>query len=390
MDYYLVAFASLLFLGVLASVISDRFGVPALLLFLAVGMLAGSEGPGGIYFDDASIAQLVGILALAFILFSGGLDTDWAATRPVLKDGFVLSTFGVGITAGVIGAFCRTFLGLSWIEGLLLGAIVSSTDAAAVFSMLRAKSLHLKGDLKPLLEFESGSNDPMAVFLTVGFVSLLTQPNASPVSLAFSFVLQMLLGCVGGFLMGHGILFLVNKLRLGYDGLYPVLTFSLVLLTYGLTNSVGGNGFLAVYLAGIIVGNHEFVRKRTLISFHDGLAWIMQIAMFVALGLLVFPSHLVPVIGTGLLVASCLIFVARPASVFLCLALSSWNWREKAFISWVGLRGAVPIILATYPLLAGVERADFIFNAVFFVVLSSVVLQGTLLPFIARWLRVES
>jgi cell volume regulation protein A len=390
MDHYLVALASLLLVGVLSSLVSDRFGVPALLLFLIVGMAAGSEGPGGIYFDDASVAQLVGVLALAFILFSGGLDTDWEATRPVLRDGFVLATVGVSATALIVGTFARLLLGFPWVECLLLGAIVSSTDAAAVFSVLRAKSLHLKGNLKPLLEFESGSNDPMAVFLTVGFVGLLTQPQSSPLGLLASFALQMVIGCVGGYVMGAGTVFLINRLRLAYDGLYPVLTFSLVLLTYAVVNLLGGNGFLAVYLSGIVIGNRKFPRKRLLLSFHDGLAWMMQIAMFVTLGLLVFPSHLVPVVGTGLLIAGCLIFVARPVSVFLCLAMSRWSVRERAFISWVGLRGAVPVILATYPLLAGVERAEFIFNAVFFVVLTSSVLQGTTLPFVARRLGVEA
>lgn len=389
MDYLLVGFAGLLLLGVLTSVISDRFGVPALLLFLAVGMLAGSDGPGGIHFDNASVAQLIGILALVFILFSGGLDTDWQVTRPIAREALLLATFGVVITAGIVGIFVKYLLGFTWKESLLLGAIVSSTDAAAVFSVLRAKSLRLKGNLKPLLEFESGSNDPMAVFLTVGLISLIQQPDASPWSLFGSFFLQMLLGSIGGYLMGRGILFLVNRLRLGYDGLYPVLTFSLVLLTYGVANSIGGNGFLAVYIAGIVVGNHKFLRKRILHSFHDGLAWMMQISMFVTLGLLVFPSQLLPVMGTGLLIAASLIFIARPLSVFLVLMLSRSNFREKTFISWVGLRGAVPIILATYPLLAGVEKSEFIFNAVFFVVLTSVILQGATLPFVARRLGVE-
>jgi cell volume regulation protein A len=390
MDYYLVAFAALLFAGVLTSIVFDRFGVPALLLFLAIGMLAGSDGPGGFHFDDASLAQLVGVLALIYILFAGGLTTEWAATRPVLKEGVLLATGGVLVTATIVGAFVKYLLDFSWVEGLLLGAIISSTDAAAVFSVLRAKSLHLKGHLKPLLEFESGSNDPMAVFLTVGFIGLLTAPEARPAGMLFAFVLQMLLGAVGGYLMGQVMIFFVRRLRLGHDGLYPVLTLSLVLLTYGVLDLVGGNGFLAVYVAGIVIGNRKFVHKQMLLSFHDGLAWLMQIAMFVTLGLLVFPSRVVPVMGLGVLIAACLIFVARPFSVFLLTAFSGWSLREKAFVSWVGLRGAVPIILATYPLLAGVERAQFMFNVVFFVVITSVVLQGTTLPLVAKWLRVDA
>lgn len=391
MDYYLVAFATLLFLGVLVSVVSDKVGVPALLFFLAVGMFAGSDGPGGIHFDDTSIAQLVGVLALVYILFAGGLSTEWTSTRPVLKEGVILATFGVLLTAGIVGAFVKYLLvEFSWAESFLLGAIISSTDAAAVFSVLRAKSLHLKGNLKPLLEFESGSNDPMAVFLTVGLIGLLTQPESSPWGLVFAFILQMAIGLIGGYLMGRVTVHLINRLRLGYDGLYPVLTLSLVLLTYSIVNLLGGNGFLAVYLGGIVIGNQRFLRKRALLSFHEGLAWMMQIAMFVTLGLLVFPSNLVPVMGYGLLIAACLIFVARPISVFLLTAFSGWNLQEKTFISWVGLRGAVPIILATYPLLAGVEQARFIFNTVFFVVLTSVILQGTTLPIVAKWLRVDA
>lgn len=246
-EYVLLAISLLLLLSVIASKISDRIAIPALLLFLAIGMLAGSDGPGGIYFDNALTAQFVGVIALAFILFSGGLDTDFSSVRPVLKYGLILSTLGVFITALVVGVFAKLLLGFSLVEGLLLGAIVSSTDAAAVFSILRSKNVHLKGQLKPLLELESGSNDPMAVFLTIGLVQLLTQPGASFGKLLLSFALQMPLGAVAGYLMGKGTLFLINRLKLGYEGLYPVLTLSLVVLTYSLTSVIGGNGFLAVY-----------------------------------------------------------------------------------------------------------------------------------------------
>lgn len=389
-EYILLAFAFLLLLSVLASKISDRFGIPALLLFLAIGMLAGSDGPGGIYFDDAAIAQSVGIIALALILFSGGLDTDVGSVRPVLKYGLTLSTLGVFITAVIVGFFAKMLLGFSLLEGLLLGAIVSSTDAAAVFSILRSRNVSLKEPLKPLLELESGSNDPMAVFLTIGLIQLLTQPGASFANLILAFALQMSLGAVAGYMMGKVSLFLINRLKLGYEGLYPVLTLSLVVLTYGLTAVIGGNGFLAVYLAGIIVGNQDFIHKRSLLRFHDGLAWLMQIAMFLTLGLLVFPSRLVPVMGLGMLIAACLIFIARPASIFIGLLPAALGLREKIFISWVGLRGAVPIVLATYPLLAKVPQAELMFNIVFFVVLTSVLLQGTSIPLLARWLRVDA
>jgi len=383
-EYILIGVSILLLISVLVSKISDRFGVPVLLLFLILGMLAGSDGPGGIYFDDPALARSIGVIALILILFSGGMDTDWNSIRPVIKEGLLLSTLGVLLTALTVGFFARALLGWSLVEGLLLGSIVSSTDAAAVFSVLRSKSIGLKGQLKPLLELESGSNDPMAIFLTVGLIQLITQPGLSPLNLIGFFVLQMLIGAVLGYCMGRVMVFLINRLKLGYEGLYPVLTLSLVLLTFGLTNAIGGNGFLA----GIILARHDFIHKRSLVRFHDGLAWLMQIAMFLSLGLLVFPSRLVPVAGIGLLIAGWLIFIARPVSVFVSLLPSALNWREKAFISWVGLRGAVPIILAIFPLLAGIPEAHVIFNVIFFVVLASVLLQGTSIPLVTRWLKV--
>jgi len=386
----LVAAAVLLFLSVLVSKISDRFGVPALLLFLLVGMLAGSEGPGGIYFDDPSLAQFIGVVALVQILFAGGLDTEWEQVRPVLKEGLILATAGVLITAVVTGLFATVLLGFPVWEGLLLGAIVSSTDAAAVFSVLRSKGVSLKGQLQPLLELESGSNDPMAIFLTVGFIQVITQPDASPLSLIWLFVLQMAAGGVVGYLMGRIMLFLINRLKLGYEGLYPVLILALAFLTFGLTDLIGGSGFLAVYLAGLVLGHYDFIHKRSLVRFNDGLAWVMQIAMFLTLGLLVFPSELVPVAGVSLLVAGCLMLVARPLGTFAGLMFSSFGWRAKTFVSWVGLRGAVPIILATFPLLNRIPEADLIFNVIFFVVLTSVLLQGTSIALVARWLGLDA
>jgi len=388
-DYILIGIALVLVLSVFASKVAERFGIPALLLFLALGMLLGSEGPGGIYFDDPALAQFVGVVALTLILFSGGLYTDWNGIRPVLWQGTILSTLGVFLTALVMSIFAKALLGFSFLEGLLLGSIVSSTDAAAVFAILRSKGLGLKGRLRQLLELESGSNDPMAVFLTIVAIQLIIQEITSPSSLLFFFVRQMVLGAAFGYGMGRGIVFLVNRLRLGYDGLYPVLTLSLVLLTYGLADFLGGNGFLAVYLAGIIVGNRDFIHKRSLLHFHDGLAWLMQITMFLTLGLLVFPSRLAPIAGIGLLLAGCLMFAARPLGVFLCLLPFRLGWRENTFTSWVGLRGAVPIILATYPYLAKLPQADLIFNIIFFVVLTSVLFQGTSVPLAAKWLQVD-
>ncbi len=389
-EYILLGIAMLLLVSIFASKASGRFGVPALVLFLSVGMLAGSEGPGGIYFDNAQIAQFLGVIALVYILFAGGLDTNWKSVRPVIGRAVTLATFGVAITAGLVGVFAAYALGFSLIEGLLLGAIVSSTDAAAVFAVLRSRSVGLKGELKPLLELESGSNDPMAVFLTIGLTGLLMNPDSSIISLIPDFFQQMILGSLFGYGFGRGMQFVLNRARLEYEGLYPVLTLALVALAYGATDAVGGNGFLAVYIAGLVLGNNDFIHKQSLMRFHDGIGWLMQIAMFLTLGLLVFPSNLVPVIGTGLIVALFLMLVARPVSVFLTLARTNMTWREKSMISWVGLRGAVPIILATFPLMAGVAQAEMIFNLVFFIVLTSVLLQGTTLPLAARLFGVDA
>jgi len=389
-EYMLLGVAVLLLLSIVASKASGRLGVPSLLIFLGVGVLAGSEGVGRIPFDDPFVAQFLGVVALVFILFAGGLDTAWESVRSVVSRALALSTLGVVVTAALVGAFGAGVLGFSLLEGLLLGAIVSSTDAAAVFAVLRARSVGLKGDIKPLLELESGSNDPTAVFLTVALTGLLVNQNSSIVALVPAFVQQMALGALFGYGLGQATVFVINRVKLEYEGLYPVFTLALVVFIYSATASLGGNGFLAVYIAGLVLGNKDFIHKQSLVRFHDGLAWLMQIAMFLTLGLLVFPSRLVPVAGVGLLVALFLMFVARPVSVFLTLAFASGGWREKAMISWVGLRGAVPIILATFPLLAGVPQADTIFNLVFFIVLTSVLLQGTTLALVARWLGVDA
>ncbi len=382
--------AILLLLGVLASKASARLGVPALVMFLLIGMFAGSEGPGGVEFDYPRLAQSVGVVALIFILFAGGFDTDWASVRPILWQGVALSTLGVGLTAGLVAWFSVRVLNFSVLEGLLLGSIVSSTDAAAVFAVLRSRNVSLKPHMKSLLEFESGSNDPMAVFLTVGFISLLTNKNASLIDLLPMFALQMPIGMALGWVMGKVSVLVINRLHLEYDGLYPVLSLSLVLLTYGLADALGGNGFLAIYLAGLVMGHSRFVHKGSLMRFHDGLAWLMQIAMFLALGLQVFPSRIIPIIGIGLLVSLFLMLIARPLSVFITLAFTRMTVQEKTLISWVGLRGAVPIILGMFPILAAVPQADMIFNVVFFIVVTSVLLQGTSLPMVARWLGLDA
>jgi cell volume regulation protein A len=380
----LVGIALLILISIIANKFAERLGVPALLIFLVVGMLAGSEGPGGIPFDDPAVAQVIGIIALAYILFSGGLDTRWEQIKPVLWPGIALSTVGVVLTAVLLGAFAVLVLGFSPLTGLLLGAVVSSTDAAAVFSVLRMGRARLKGNLRPFLEFESGSNDPMAVLLTTGIIGLILTPGSSIFSLVPMFVQQMAVGGLFGYLMGMFIVYLINRIKLESEGLYPVLTLSLVLLTYGLTTLIGGNGYIAVYIAGLVMGNSAFVYRKSLVQFHDGIAWLMQIVMFLALGLLVFPSQLVAAVVPGLLAALFLILVARPVAVLLTLLPWKMPMNEKVLVSWVGLRGAVPIILATYPLVESVPGADLIFNMVFFIVIVSALVHGTSIPAVAR------
>ncbi len=389
-DIALVVGSGLLLLGVFASKLSARLGVPALLLFLAVGILAGEDGPGGIAFDNSQLAQALGVVALAFILFAGGLSTRRVEIRPVVGHGAVLATVGVGITATISGLAAAWALDLPIESGLLVGAIISSTDAAAVFAVLRSKNVSLRGRLRPLLELESGSNDPMAVFLTIGFLEMVTKPDSSPLGFVALFVTQMTLGAAAGILAGRGGVWLLNRLRLAEDGLYPVLSLAIVAFTYGITDVVNGSGFLAVYVAGLIMGNRRFIHKNSLVRFHDGIAWVAQIGMFVVLGLLVFPKELPEVALPGLFVAAVLVLVARPVSVVLCLIWFKVPPRELAFISWVGLRGAAPIILATFPLLEGAPDARLIFHAVFFIVLTSVLVQGTTIPWLSRVLHVDA
>lgn len=381
--------AILLILSVAASKFSERFGIPALSLFLLIGMLAGSEGLGGIYFDDPVIAQAIGFFALAVILFSGGLETHWGSIRGVMKESLVLATLGVSLTALILGVAAHYILGVSLLEGLLIGAITSSTDAAAVFALLRASGIRLKEKLSPILELESGSNDPMAVFLTISLIQLIQNPDQPWVNLIGLFFQQMLLGGILGVLFGKLLLYMINRLRLGYEGLYPVLALGIILLTFGAATLIGGSPFLAVYLAGLTLGRSDFLHKRGLIRFYEGLAWLFQIVMFLALGLFVFPSRVISVFVPGMILAIILIFIARPLSVWLCMLPFRLPTRDKNFIAWVGLRGAVPIILATYPRLAGIEQSDLIFNIIFFVVLTSLLIQGTTISTTARLLKVN-
>lgn len=378
----------LLLISILAGKTSYKFGVPTLLLFLGIGMLAGSDGIGGIHFDNPRLAQFIGVVSLNFILFSGGLDTNWKAIKPVIKEGIALSTLGVLLTAVSLGTFVYYVTDFTIYESLLLGSIVSSTDAAAVFSILRSKSLALKNNLRPTLELESGSNDPMAYVLTIAFLTLVINQDQSFLSIIPLFLQQMILGGLAGF--GFGILskLIINKIKLDFEGLYPVLVIALMFITFSATDFVGGNGFLAIYICAVYLGNQDLIHKKTILKMFDGLAWLMQIVLFLTLGLLVFPSQIIPYMGIGLLISLFLIVVARPIGVFISLMFFKMKLRRRFYISWVGLRGAVPIVFATYPLLAGVEKANMMFNIVFFISVTSIIIQGTTLSVVAKWLNV--
>ncbi|SNQ42420.1 potassium/proton antiporter [Cellulophaga lytica] len=378
----------LLFISIIVGKTSYKFGVPTLLLFLVIGMLAGSDGIVGIKFDDPKLAQFIGVVSLNFILFSGGLDTNWNTVKPILKEGIVLSTIGVLLTAVTIGTFVFYITDFTIYESMLLGSIVSSTDAAAVFSILRSKNLALKNNLRPTLELESGSNDPMAYVLTLAFLTLVINQDQSIFSIIPMFIQQMALGAIAGFGFGKLSKYIINKIKLDFEGLYPVLVIALMFITFSATDFVGGNGFLAIYICAVYLGNQDLIHKKTILKMYDGLAWLMQIVLFLTLGLLVFPSKIIPVFGLGILISLFLIIVARPVSVFLSLLFFKMKFRRRFYISWVGLRGAVPIVFATYPLLAGIDKADMMFNIVFFISVSSVIIQGTTLSVMAKWLNV--
>lgn len=386
----IILVASVLFIiAALSSKIAGKLGIPALLIFIIVGIFAGSDGFGNIYFDNYYITQFVGIVALSYILFMGGLSVNLKEIKPVFLDGLSLATIGVFITAFIVGWLGHYFLNLNLYECLLLGSIVSSTDAAAVFSVLRSKDISLKNNLKPLLEFESGSNDPMAVFLTVGMISLITAKIDSFGDLILMFFQQMSLGILLGFLIGKGAAKLINKAKLEYSGLYVVLTIAIVGFAYALPSIIGGNGFMSVYICGLTLAGSRFAHKKILTKFHDAIAWFMQIIMFLMLGLLVFVKEVWKVAPSALLIALILIFIARPISVFIGMVFSKLKLNDKLMISWVGLRGAAPIVLATFPLMANIKHSHEIFNIVFFVVIISVIVQGTTIPIMAKLLKVD-
>lgn len=388
-DKLLLVSGFLILLSITSSKFSARFGVPVLVLFLALGMLAGSEGIGGIAFEDFTLAHGIGTMALALILFDGGLSTPVSSIRTAWKPSLVLATIGVVITSVLTGLAAMVVLRVSMLEGMLLGGIVGSTDAAAVFAILRSGGVRLPTRLASTLEIESGSNDPMAIFLTVGLIGVLTGDMELGPGLFRLFVLQMGVGTLLGLAIGFATVQLMNRIDLDAPGMYPILVSACGMLAYGLAVLLGGSGFLAIYIAGIVIGNSRIVFQRGVLIFHGAAAWLAQIVMFVVLGLLSFPSELAAVAAQGLLIAVILIFIARPAAVALTMLPFGFNRRELVFLSWVGLKGAVPITLATFPLMAGMPIAPLLFNVVFFVVLVSALVQGGTLPVMARRLGLQ-
>lgn len=389
--------AVLLMAGILIQKPGYRFGIPALLLFLVVGMIFGCDGLG-VQFDDVRGAQFVGMVSLSIILFAGGLGTRIKDIKPILAPGIVLSTVGVLLTTAITGIFVWWISGLSWtsihfalLPSMLLAATMSSTDSASVFGILGAQKMNLKHNLRPTLELESGSNDPMAYLITTMLVDVLvTGDSVTVVSLLRIFLVQFVLGALLGFAFGRLGVWMLNRLNLDNRALYPIMAVAICFLTFSLTDTLGGNGYLAIYVTGIVIGNEKVSFRRETITFIDGLSWLCQIVMFLMLGLLVNPLEMWQVAGMALLIGLFMIVVARPISVFLSLIpFKNIPFKGKAFISWVGLRGAVPILFATYPVVAGLEDHYTIFNIVFFITILSLLVQGTTITSMAQYLKLS-
>lgn len=386
----------LFFISILIGKTGSRLGLPVLLLFLIIGMVAGKNGVG-IEFESPATAQFIGVISLSIILFSGGMDTKIEEIRPVVKQGILLATFGVLLTTLFTGGFIYlianwTFPGhIVTLTGcMLLAAVMSSTDSASVFNILRSKNLNLKHNLRPLLELESGSNDPMAYMLTIILIQIIQIGEIHTGQILLSFAIQFLVGIFAGYLLGMCAVWILNHIKIDNPSLYQIILLTFVFFTFSFTTTMQGNGYLAVYIAGLVVGNRRIVYKKYIANFFDGLAWLFQIIMFLALGLLVNPRELVDVAWIGLLVGIFMIIIARPVSVLLCLLPFRWmTFNSRLFVSWIGLRGAVPIIFATYPLLAGIPEAKQIFNIVFFITLLSLLIQGTTVPSSAKLLKLS-
>ena len=395
-EYYIFAGSVLLFIGILMSKTSYRPGMPILLVFMFVGMFFGCDGVG-IEFHEVNHAQTLGIFALNIILFSGGMETRLKDIRPVLPQGILLSTAGVLLTTLFTGLFIfwisdNSPLGLemSLMTSFLLAATMSSTDSASVFNVLRTQKIGLKYNLRSLLELESGSNDPMAYMLTITLIQLLTAHSTGITGTLTLFVLQFVIGGLGGFLLGKLSVWILGRIKLENPSLYPILLLSIVFIIYTVTNVCQGNGYLAVYIAGILVGNTFIPNRKETQTFMDGITWLFQIMMFIVLGLLVKPHEMLDMFFVALFISGFMILIARPLSVFLCLSpFRKMNIRSKLFISWVGLRGAAPIIFATYPVVADIPGSDQLFNIVFFVTILSLMTQGITIPRVARWLHLD-
>ena len=384
----------LLFVSIVVGKTGYRFGVPTLLLFLMVGMAFGSDGLG-IQFHSAKEAQFIGMVALSIILFSGGMDTKFSDIKPILAQGIALSTLGVLLTALFAGLFIWWLSGMSWtnihfplITSLLLASTMSSTDSASVFAILRSQKINLKHILRPMLELDSGSNDPMAYMLTVVLIQLTQSASMGIGGILSSFFIHFIVGAIAGYLLGKLAILMLNRLNIDNQSLYPILLLSFVFFTFSLTDLLGGNGYLAVYIAGMMVGNARIMHRKEINTFMDGLTWLFQIIMFLCLGLLVNPHEMIEVALVALLIGVFMIVIARPLSVFICMLPfgKKVTLKSRLFVSWVGLRGAVPIIFATYPVVEQVPGADAIFNIVFFITIVSLVIQGTTVSHMSRWL----
>ena len=389
--------AILIFCSILISKTGYKFGIPTLLLFLLVGMGFGSDGLG-LQFDNASDAQFIGMMALSIILFTGGMDTKLKDIRPVLAQGILLSTIGVLLTTLLTGGFIfylsqwtSTNISMSFLTCLLLAATMSSTDSASVFNLLRSQNMNLKENLRPMLELESGSNDPMAYMLTIALIQVVASGSELDMGLiAKDLLVQFLFGGVIGFAFGQFAVWLINKINLSNGSLYPILLLSLIFITFTTTDLLKGNGYLAVYIAGVVAGNTRLAFRKEINTFMNGLTWLFQIVMFLSLGLLVNPHEMIEVAGVALLIALFMIIVARPISVFACLLpFRKMTNRARVFVSWVGLRGAVPIIFATYPVVAGIPGSNQLFNIVFFITLLSLIFQGMTIAKGARLLHLD-
>lgn len=389
-DYFILLIAVLLIVGVVTTKLSTKFGVPALVLFLSVGMLVGSDGLGIIYFDDINQAQLIGMLALVIIIFEGALQTKWYEIRTVLPQALSLATVGVLLTSLLVALAAKIILGVTWVETCLLGSIVGSTDAAAVFSVMKGQNINK--NLATTLEAESGSNDPMAVFLTVYFILVLSGNAGNILISAGMFLWQFGIGLVVGYVLGKGATYAINRINLDSSGLYPIFALSFAFFIYSVTSILGASGLLAVYVGGLVIGNSELTYHYSIFKFNEGIAWLMQILMFIILGLFIFPTQLftTEIVLKGLLLSVFLMFVARPAAVFLSTIKMGLKSKELILLSWAGLKGAVPIVLATFPMSAGLENSQLFLNIVFFVVLTSTLIQGTTISPFAKKLELTS